>query len=266
VLETCFHLKQALDGPSRSPIFSIMTSLSMHPAPINKPVRIRPGKRNSLRNVLQLQDALAETMFLLGQDAAHSADASLRARIGSSIAQLARSWDTLENRKRVLRGRPLPGSFKPEKPEPKGYKPWESHFHEPMFTDPSESPQVPPSEPTAQSSQATENHEVVKAGSPDLTYEPSSGAPAQNGSDSACHSPKATQLAKSTPNDGQVMRLGDRISWTILPEGPRVQGIVTKLAQGQEYPAEIRTDDGQIRSFNPQSVPWEHVDRDRSAT
>ena len=34
-------------------------------------------------------------------------------------AQLARSWDTLENRKRVLRGRPLPGSLRPEKAKPK---------------------------------------------------------------------------------------------------------------------------------------------------
>lgn len=44
---------------------------------------------------------------------------SLRARIGSSLAQLVRSFDTLEERKRILRGRPLPGSLRPEKQKPR---------------------------------------------------------------------------------------------------------------------------------------------------
>jgi hypothetical protein len=34
-------------------------------------------------------------------------------------AQLARAWDILEDRKGILRGRPLPGSLKPEKPKAK---------------------------------------------------------------------------------------------------------------------------------------------------
>lgn len=46
--------------------------------------------------------------------------ATLKADIDSSEttpaarAQLARAWDTLEERKRILRNRPLPGSLKPE--------------------------------------------------------------------------------------------------------------------------------------------------------
>lgn len=35
-------------------------------------------------------------------------------------AQLARAWEAIEERKRILRGRPLPGSLKPE---PKKAKP-----------------------------------------------------------------------------------------------------------------------------------------------
>ena len=106
-----------------------MEPLLAHAAPVSAAVRIRPGKRNSLRQVLQLQQAAFDTTLLLKEDVLGSQDATLRARIGSSIAQLVRSWDTLEDRKRILRGRPLPGSFKPEKEKPKSklsnMGPWE---------------------------------------------------------------------------------------------------------------------------------------------
>jgi hypothetical protein len=95
-----------------------METLSAHPAPVSAAVRIRPGKRNSLRQVLQLQQATYDTTLALKEDVVRSEDVALRARTASSIAQLARSWDTLENRKRVLRGRPLPGSLRPEKAKP----------------------------------------------------------------------------------------------------------------------------------------------------
>jgi hypothetical protein len=89
------------------------------PAPISAAVRIRPGKRNSLRQVLQLQQATFDTVLTLKEDVVRSEDVALRARTASSIARLARSWDTFENRKRVLRGRPLPDSLRPEKAKPK---------------------------------------------------------------------------------------------------------------------------------------------------
>jgi hypothetical protein len=96
-----------------------METLLAHPAPVSAAIRIRPGKRNSLRQVLQLQQATYDTALALKEDVVRSEDVALRARTASSIAQLARSWDTLENRKRVLRGRPLPGSLRPEKAKPK---------------------------------------------------------------------------------------------------------------------------------------------------
>ena len=108
-----------------------METLSAHPAPVSAAVRIRPGKRNSLRQVLQLQQATFDTALALKGDAIASGDANLRARIGSSLAQLARSWDTLEDRKRILRGRPLPGSFKPEKTKAK-----QSAYREESFSEP----------------------------------------------------------------------------------------------------------------------------------
>ena len=37
----------------------------------------------------------------------------------SDLAQLARAWNVLEDRKRILKGRPLPGSLKPVPAKPK---------------------------------------------------------------------------------------------------------------------------------------------------
>ena len=62
------------------------------------------GRRTSLVDVLVLQ----RSVF----------NASLNENIkASDLASLARAWDILEDRKRILRGRPLPGSLKPVKKE-----------------------------------------------------------------------------------------------------------------------------------------------------
>jgi hypothetical protein len=41
----------------------------------------------------------------------------------SDLARLSLAWERLEERKRILRGRPLPGSYRPEKEKPKRSKP-----------------------------------------------------------------------------------------------------------------------------------------------
>lgn len=71
------------------------------PLPANGSTRIRPGRRLSLRQALELQQLVFDTAF--GGTAKPA-----------EIAQLARAWDVLEDRKRVLRGKPLPGSLKPQ--------------------------------------------------------------------------------------------------------------------------------------------------------
>jgi len=38
---------------------------------------------------------------------------------GPSKALCARAWDVLEERKRIIRGKPLPGTYRPELPKPK---------------------------------------------------------------------------------------------------------------------------------------------------
>lgn len=56
----------------------------------------------SLRQAIDLQSLVYDTAF---SGTAKPAE----------IAQLARAWDVIEDRKRVLRGKPLPGSLRPEK-------------------------------------------------------------------------------------------------------------------------------------------------------
>jgi|WetSurMetagenome_2_1015567.scaffolds.fasta_scaffold1269446_1 hypothetical protein len=77
-----------------------MEALTVRPKVVCSPVRIKPGKRVALRQVLQLQQRLFE----------ESGKAGVKP---SDLAQLARAWDILEERKRILKGRPLPGSLKP---------------------------------------------------------------------------------------------------------------------------------------------------------
>ena len=91
---------------ARGAIMDCMKSLSNPGAPVNGTTRIRPGRRTALRQALELQ----ERVFAEG----------IKLEVKPmELAQLARAWDCLEDRKRILRGRPLPGSLKPEKQKPR---------------------------------------------------------------------------------------------------------------------------------------------------
>lgn len=96
-----------------------MESLLAHPAPVNGAVRIRPGRRDSLRQVLDLQRITHETALLVATDAKETTEREERARAASALANLGKSWNTLQDAKRVILGRPLPGSLRPEKAKPK---------------------------------------------------------------------------------------------------------------------------------------------------
>jgi len=62
-----------------------------------------PGGRKFYFQLLAMQDVL----YL------QSLDANTKA---ADRAACARAWEVLEERKRIMRGRPLPGSFKPDQP------------------------------------------------------------------------------------------------------------------------------------------------------
>src|SRR3974390_1244835 len=83
----------------------------------------KPGRRLATRQVLDMQQAMYKTALLLEKDALECSDREERARVASALANLAKGWDALENRKRILRGKPLPGSLRPEKVKAKGRSP-----------------------------------------------------------------------------------------------------------------------------------------------
>ena len=69
---------------------------------IAKLPRMKPGRRGTLHQILDMQRVLV-------QDALNEkTPANVR-------AQVARAYCELEERKRILRGKPLPGSLKPER-------------------------------------------------------------------------------------------------------------------------------------------------------
>lgn len=80
--------------------------------------RIRPGRRTSLVDALILQR--------------HVFESAQNCTKPIELAALARAWDVLENRKRVLRGKPDPGQLRPEAPKRHKPKP---------ISGPTESPQ-----------------------------------------------------------------------------------------------------------------------------
>jgi hypothetical protein len=96
-----------------------MESLLAHPAPVSAAVRIRHGKRYSLRQVTDLQRETHAVALLVARDAKDTTKPEVRARAASALANLGKSWNTLQDAKRVILGRPLPGSLRPEKAKPK---------------------------------------------------------------------------------------------------------------------------------------------------
>ena len=68
--------------------------------------------------------------MLVAKDAKNTIKPEERARAASALANLGKSWNTLQDAKRVILGRPLPGSLRPEKAKPKN-----SVRPRPLFTE-----------------------------------------------------------------------------------------------------------------------------------
>ena len=79
------------------PILPVMAS----PNGIAKLPRIKPGRRGALAQLLELQQ------HVLGA-------AARRDTTPTGLAALVRAWCGLEETKRILRGKPLPGSLRPD--------------------------------------------------------------------------------------------------------------------------------------------------------
>ena len=78
--------------------------------------RLTYSKRDAIRQAVEMQRLCFSNAQLLDQDIRASADKEQRARVAMGLGHLVRAWKTLEDSKRVLKGDPMPGSLKPEKP------------------------------------------------------------------------------------------------------------------------------------------------------
>lgn len=67
----------------------------------------------------KLQRALANAGEELERDLFKSSDKTERTRIAGALASVAKGWQSMNDQLRVMRGVPLPGSLRPEKPSKK---------------------------------------------------------------------------------------------------------------------------------------------------
>src|SRR5438876_6642730 len=89
------------------------------PIPANGAKRIRPGRRLSIRQVLDLQNITHEAAVGLKGDFLAASDREERARVASAISNLGKAWCSLQDAKREVLGRPKAGVYKAERPKPK---------------------------------------------------------------------------------------------------------------------------------------------------
>ncbi len=84
--------------------------------------RVRPGRRLSLRQVVDLQYFSFEAAKGLSADFQETRDKEERARVASAISNLGKAWVSLQDAKREILGKPKAGVRKhavERKPKPK---------------------------------------------------------------------------------------------------------------------------------------------------
>lgn len=63
---------------------------------------------------LELQALAMKTANTLSKDLQFTPDKELRTKQAQALAAVIRAYDTIEERKRILKGKPMPGSLRPE--------------------------------------------------------------------------------------------------------------------------------------------------------
>lgn len=108
--------------------------------PINYGPKRKPGGRAALAQCLDMQECVYSTALLLKDDCVESTEREERARCASALASLCKAWEAMDDRRRILRGKPLPGSLRPErKPVKKrvvSHAPTEEPLEPPAPTEP----------------------------------------------------------------------------------------------------------------------------------
>jgi hypothetical protein len=98
----------------------------------------------ALTQAYQLQDLAFQEASALRQLGATIAEPELRARVAASFSQVVRSWETCVERSRIIRGRPLPGSLRPDRKPSRALCRWRDR-PEPETVEP-EGPEEPATE------------------------------------------------------------------------------------------------------------------------
>ena len=78
--------------------------------------RLNYSKRSAIKQAIEMQGLCFNGAKLLDTDLRATTDKAERARIAGAIGNLCRNWGSLQDSVRVLKGDPMPGAFRPEKP------------------------------------------------------------------------------------------------------------------------------------------------------
>ena len=81
--------------------------------------RLTYSKRAAIRQAVEMQNLCFAGALLLDQDLKGSENKELRARVATASGNLMKTWTALQESVRVMKGDPMPGSLKPERPKPK---------------------------------------------------------------------------------------------------------------------------------------------------
>ena len=94
--------------------------------PVNGSKRARPGRRLSLRQVLDFQEITYEVALGLRGDFVGSSDRVERARVAVALANLGKTFVSLQDCKREILGKPKAGVLKPDSPKTRRNGDWGS--------------------------------------------------------------------------------------------------------------------------------------------
>ena len=73
----------------------------------------RVTRKKPIAQAIELQSALHKVGLAIAKDAPNIEDKELRARVGASLATIAKGWDTMTARILILRGKASPGTLSP---------------------------------------------------------------------------------------------------------------------------------------------------------
>ena len=83
-----------------------------------------------------MQDNLFKGQAILTEDLENTKDKELRTRLAMGLSSLVKTWDIIEDRIRIFKNKPMPGSLRPE-PKPRKPRRTKQGYHNNEPVDPS---------------------------------------------------------------------------------------------------------------------------------